>query len=254
MLWARIAAPTELLACWELFGGLILHSPLSPWAGDTPGMPLALNYEGEEKKLKGFAGSAGVKGKGWWLWLGALRCWLWKGSFSHWDFHHVPTVGASQPRRKGSLQRSSEKEAEQADPCTGLDYGVIHQQVMLWETQPRDSSLTSAHGQPLPAPSPSTQEPGHGFHPGHLALKVRPGQGDIPWSRHGAQLASEKTEMHRWDEQLWTQFLSQHSSSRSSLCISFSEERGCSLEGSCAEGFQEGSGCLSKGEPPPHLL
>lgn len=120
-------------------------------------MSLALNYEGEEKKLKGSAGSARVKGKGWWLWLGALRCWLWKGSFSHWDFHHVPTVGASQPRRKGSLQRSSEKGAEQADPCTGLDYGVIHQQVMLWETQPRDSSLTSAHGQPLPAPPHESQ-------------------------------------------------------------------------------------------------
>lgn len=89
-------------------------------------------------KLKSSAGSAGVKGKGWWLWLGALRCWLWKGSFSHWDFHHVPTVGASQPRRKRSLQRSSEKEAEQADPCTGLaDYGVIHHQGLLRDTQPR---------------------------------------------------------------------------------------------------------------------
>lgn len=35
--------------------------------------------------------------------------------------------GSSQPRRKRSLQRSMDKEAEQADPCTGLaGYGVIH--------------------------------------------------------------------------------------------------------------------------------
>lgn len=121
-------APALLGTGW----GSHLHSPPSPWVWDTPGMSLALRG-----KLKGSAGSAGVKGTGWWLWLGALRCWLWKGSFSHWDFYHVPTVGASQPRRKGSLQRSSEQGAEQADPCTGLDYGVIHHQVLLWETKPQ---------------------------------------------------------------------------------------------------------------------
>lgn len=131
-------------------------------------------------KLKGSAGSAGVKGKGWWLWLGALRCWLWKGSFSHWDFHHVPTVGTSQPGRKGSWQRSSKNGAEQADPCTGLDYGVILHQVVPRGFLPHQCPRTA------PAtPRCSTREPGHSLHPGHLAPKVRLGQGDIPWSRHG---------------------------------------------------------------------
>lgn len=81
---------------------------------------------------------------------------------------------------------------------------------------PRDSPR-----QP-PAPPHESQ----GFHPGHLAPNIRLGQGDIPWSRQGAQLASEEMEMNRWDKQLWTQLLT----SRHSLFISISEERSCSLE------------------------
>lgn len=176
-------------------------------------------------KLKGSAGSAGVKGKGWWLWLGALRCWLWKGSFSHWEFHHVPTTGASQPRRKGSLQRSLENRAEQADPCTGLDHGVIHNQGLLWETQPGDSSFTSAHGQPLAAPSPSHESQGTAF---TLGIWL-PKSGLTRETFLGAGLKG-----HR-DAQVGRAVLDTVFKStlilRHSLFISFSEERECSLEG-----------------------
>lgn len=63
----------------------------------------------------------------------------------------MPTTGSSQPRRKRSLQRSRDKEAEQADPCTGL---VIHHYALAL----RDTTQ-GIPPSPCPQTAPASPQP-----------------------------------------------------------------------------------------------